>query len=135
MEWRLFEYELLSDLDTLLIDRGIKICNGAKIGYDAVIGNDVRIGNDAVIGNHVKIGKTLFIQPPRHPITYWGDDKICIGCKHYSIGEWQQHFRKIGKAEWYTDEQIEEYRVLIDMIASIHPQWNEYYKSHQNNEQ
>ena len=55
---------------------------------------------------------------------YWGENKINIGCKKYSIDEWKKHFKSIGKSEGYTPEEIEEYREYIEFIAKIHKTWN-----------
>lgn len=58
-----------------------------------------------------------------HAISYWGENKIQIGCKVYSIEEWQNNFLKIGKAENYSDSQIKEYKSYIDIIAELHKNW------------
>ena len=60
----------------------------------------------------------LVIQYPN-----WGEDVIQIGCKRYTISEWQKHFRIIGEAEGYSPEQMEEYKGYIDLIATMHKTW------------
>lgn len=52
-----------------------------------------------------------------------GEDVIQIGCKRYTISEWQKHFRIIGEAEGYSPEQMEEYKGYIDLIAAMHKTW------------
>lgn len=46
-----------------------------------------------------------------------------LGCKRYTISEWQKHFRKIGEAKGYSTEQMEEYKGYIDLIATMHKTW------------
>ena len=49
--------------------------------------------------------------------------ELGYGCKRYTISEWQKHFRKIGEAEGYSPEQMEEYKGYIDLIAAMHKTW------------
>lgn len=76
------------------------------------------------LGEGCKVPKSLFISTSRHSVSYWGYDAIQIGCKKYTISEWQKHFREIGKAEDYSEEQIDEYGFYIDLIAKLHGRWN-----------
>ncbi len=63
-------------------------------------------------------------RPPSTPFHTGGYDAIQIGCKKYTISDWQKHFREIGKAEDYSEEQIDEYGSYIDLIAKLHGRWN-----------
>ena len=97
--WTPFQYNELSELAAEFEARNI------KLGY----GCDVP--------------KSLFISASRHAVSYWGEDVIQIGCKRYTISEWQKHFRKIGEATGYSTEQMEEYKGYIDLIATMHKTW------------
>lgn len=97
--WTPFQYNELSELATEFEARNI------KLGY----GCDVP--------------KSLFISASRHAVSYWGEDVIQIGCKRYTISEWQKHFRKIGEDKGYSTEQMEEYKGYIDLIATMHKTW------------
>ena len=110
--------------DNALIGRAANIFEGA------VIGKGVRIGDWAVVGDGLHIDRSLLLLSTRHSITYWGEDAICIGCQKHTISEWKRHYRLIGKMNKYTADQVDEYSALIDMIAFIHPAWNEYFLSH-----
>ena len=76
------------------------------------------------LGEGCKVPKSLFISASQHSVSYWGYDAIQIGCKKHTISEWQKHFREIGKAEDYSEEQIDEYGFYIDLIAKLHGRWN-----------
>ena len=97
--WTPFQYNGLSELSSEFEARNIKLGDGCDVP------------------------KLLFISASRHTVSYWGEDVIQIGCKRYTISEWQKHFRKIGEAEGYSPEQMEEYKGYIDLIAAMHKTW------------
>lgn len=103
--WTPFQYNELSELAAEFEARNI------KLGYGCTLG----AGCD--------VPKSLFISASRHAVSYWGEDVIQIGCKRYTISEWQKHFRKIGEDKGYSTEQMEEYKGYIDLIATMHKTW------------
>lgn len=136
--WVLFEYDVLSDLAhefsirNIRIGNGCKLGNDCKLGYDCELGDGCKLGNDCELGygcklgdscklgNGCKVKHTLCIHASRHTITYWGCDAIQIGCKQYTIFEWLSNYENIGRSNNYSDKEIEEYWMYIDMIKHIH---------------
>ena len=116
--WTPFQYNELSELTKEFVSRNI------KLGYECKLGDECELGAGCKLGNNEIAPKALFINASRHTVSYWGDEVIQIGCKRFSISEWQQHFQKIGKAENYTSDQIEEYKGYIDLIAAMHKTWS-----------
>ena len=112
--WTPFQYNELSELSSEFEARNIKLGYGCKLGYEC------KLGNGCELGNRCDVPKSLFISASRHTVSYWGEDVIQIGCKRYTISEWQKHFRKIGEAKGYSPEQMEEYKGYIDLIATMH---------------
>ena len=112
--WVLFEYDVLSDLAHEFSIRNI------RIGNDCQLGNDCKLGDGCKLGNGCKVKHTLCIHASRHTITYWGCDAIQIGCKQYTISKWLSNYEKIGRSNNYSDKEIEEYWMYIDMIKHIH---------------
>ena len=110
--WVSFQYTNISELEEEFAQRGIEVGNGCELGYGCKL------------GDYCKVPKSLFISASRHSVSYWGYDAIQIGCKKHTISEWQKHFREIGKAEGYSEEQINEYGSYIDLIAKLHGRWN-----------
>ena len=104
--WVSFQYTNISELEEEFAQRGIEVGDGCELG------------------NYCKVPKSLFISASRHSVSYWGYDAIQIGCKKHTISEWQKHFREIGKAAGYSEEQIDEYGFYIDLIAKLHGRWN-----------
>ena len=133
--WTPFQYNELSELAAEFEARNIKLGDGCKLGNLCELGNGCELGDGCKLGNLCELGngcklgdgcdvpKSLFISASRHTVSYWGEDVIQIGCKRYTISEWQNHFRKIGEAEGYSTEQMEEYKGYIDLIAAMHKTW------------
>lgn len=111
--------------DGVSIGNGISIGNGVSIGNGARIGDLVRIGNGATISHEATIGdgvepKIFYLVGTRHPVSYWGEDRIDIGCEVHTIAEWLERFQEIGNCHRYTAEQIQEYESYIRFIAAVH---------------
>ena len=145
--WTPFQYNELSELSSEFEARNIKLgdgcelgngcelgdgcklgdrCklgDGCKLGYGCKLGDGCELGDGCKLGDECDVPKSLFISASRHTVSYWGEDVIQIGCKRYTISEWQKHFRKIGEAEGYSPEQMEEYKGYIDLIAAMHKTW------------
>ena len=127
--WTPFQYNELSELAAEFEARNIKLGDRCELGYGCELGDGCKLGDGCELGNGCKLGdgcdvpKSLFISASRHTVSYWGEDVIQIGCKRYTISEWQKHFRIIGEAEGYSPEQMEEYKGYIDLIAAMHKTW------------
>ena len=121
--WTPFQYNELSELAAEFEARNIKLGDGCELGDGCKLGDGCELGYGCELGDGCDVPKSLFISASRHTVSYWGEDVIQIGCKRYTISEWQKHFRKIGEAEGYSPEQMEEYKGYIDLIAAMHKTW------------
>ena len=63
--------------------------------------------------------KTLFINGSRHSVSWYGCDKIQIGCHRKEISWWLENYNEVGKNECYTPDQIAEYKTYIDMCKQM----------------
>ena len=122
--WVSFQYTNISELEEEFAQRGIEVGDYCNLGDGCELGYGCKLGNGCELGDGCKVPKSLFISASQHSVSYWGYDAIQIGCKKYTISEWQKHFREIGKAEDYSEEQIDEYGSYIDLIAKLHGRWN-----------
>lgn len=118
--WLLFEYNVLSDLAHEFSIRTIQMGYGCELGNGCVLGDGCELDDGCKLGNGCKVKHTLCIHASRHTITYWGCDAIQIGCKQYTIFEWLSNYENIGRSNNYSDKEIEEYWMYIDMIKHIH---------------
>ena len=121
--WTPFQYNELSELSSEFEARNIKLGNGCELGDGCKLGYGCQLGDRCELGDGCDVPKSLFISASSHTVSYWGEDVIQIGCKRCTISEWQKHFRKIGEAEGYSPEQMEEYKGYIDLIATMHKTW------------
>ena len=121
--WTPFQYNELSELSPEFEARNIKLGDGCELGDGCKLGDGCELGYGCELGDGCDVPKSLFISASRHTVSYWGEDVIQIGCKRYTISEWQKHFRIIGEAEGYSPEQMEEYKGYIDLIATMHKTW------------
>ena len=128
--WVSFQYTDISELEEEFAQRGIEVGDGCelgnycKLGKYCELGDGCELGECCELGYYCKVPKSLFISASQHSVSYWGYDAIQIGCKKHTVSEWQKHFREIGKAEGYSEEQIDEYGFYIDLIAKLHGRWN-----------
>ena len=111
--WTPFQYNELSELAAEFEARNIKLGDGCELG------DRCELGYGCKLGYRCDVPKSLFISASRHTVSYLGEDVIQIGCKRYTISEWQKHFRKIGEAEGYSPEQMEEYKGYIEDRKSV----------------
>lgn len=127
--WTPFQYNELSELSSEFEARNIKLGDGCELGNGCKLGDGCKLGYGCQLGDRCELGdgcdvpKSLFISASSHTVSYWGEDVIQIGCKRCTISEWQKHFRKIGEAEGYSPEQMEECKGYIDLIAAMHKTW------------
>jgi carbonic anhydrase/acetyltransferase-like protein (isoleucine patch superfamily) len=115
--------------DSALVGNYAKVGNFATVGDYALVGNFAKVGDYAKVGDSAKVGNSakvgdsakfksspIYIIGSKHIINYYGNEKIAIGCFVKTFEEWEKEYKLIGKANGYTDEQIEEYKVYIDLI-------------------
>jgi len=97
----------------------------AWISCSAFISDNASISGYACVYGFSNITeKTVVSETPlqisgtKHFVNMNGE-KLQIGYHLYSIEYWKAHFKKIGKAENYTDEQIKEYKSYIDLAEKL----------------
>ena len=93
-------------------------------GFAWVSGNSQISGDAQISGNAWVYGDAwgtspLQIQGSRHTLTECKKGFLQIGCKCYTFEEWELHFEAIGKAEGYSEKQIQEYKLYIDLAVNL----------------
>ena len=72
-----------------------------------------------VYGN-AKFNKSpLQIQGTKHFININFDFKLQIGCKCFDLDFWKDNFKKIGESEGYSEIEILEYEMYIDLAIKL----------------
>ena len=99
LNWKKFDYELLSELSDALKKRNITIEAGAMIGAGARIGDNAMIEAGAKIGDMARIGKynSFFANNLyNYPCGAWIEEKrgemVQLGCFTRTRKEWEADF-------------------------------------------
>ena len=113
------------------IEGNAHIYDNAKIYGNSKIRGHCRICKDACVGGHAEVlglseltrgeitSTPLQIKGSLYFVNIEGDDKLRIGCQVYSIEEWEKHYRQIGLAERFSEKEITEYKLYIDLAKNI----------------
>ena len=91
----------------------------AHVEESVYVGPDARVFGDARVSGDAWVFSPLYIQGPRHALTNCKYGYIQIGCHCNTFAYWQKHYKAIGRAEGYTEEEIEQYGLFIQMFAKI----------------
>ncbi len=59
------------------------------------------------------------IKGSRHIITMLSEYNVTIGCRRNTLAWWLENYRKIGKKEGYTPEQIAEYGGYLSALSAL----------------
>jgi UDP-3-O-[3-hydroxymyristoyl] glucosamine N-acyltransferase len=111
--------------DGAFIGNGTFIAGGVSVGYGASVGKGVSIGCGASIGHKASIADgikpiVINITGSRFPVSYWGEDRVDIGCQSRSIDAWLNDYTDIAKKHDFTVGEVEEYHGYVEFIKSIH---------------
>ena len=95
------------------------IYGNARVYDNAWIYGDARVSGNAQVYGDAWGTSPLQIQGSRHTLTECKKGFLQIGCKVYTFEEWELHFEAIGKAEGYSENQIQEYKLYIDLAVNL----------------
>jgi UDP-3-O-[3-hydroxymyristoyl] glucosamine N-acyltransferase len=105
--------------DGARIDRSSTILDGAHIGEGAHIHPHSWIGRNAFIGDYAT-PTNIKIIGSKHQVSYWGEDRIDIGCQSRSIDGWTVGYKLLARQYGYDAGDIAEYRRYVDHIRAYH---------------
>ena len=108
-----------------MVSGNARVSDNAMVSGNArVSGNSIVSGNARVSGNSIVSGgefttSPLQIQGSNHFINESKNGYLRIGCKELTLKEWEDNFVVIGKENGYSNKQIEEYKLYIDLAISL----------------
>ena len=90
-------------------------------GYALVYGDAMVSGNAGVYGDADVSGDAWDKTPPlfhgtKHSISESKKGFLKIGCMELSFSEWKKKYKEIGKKQGYSENEIEEYGIIIMAI-------------------
>ena len=108
------------------VEKQDNLIGDAWVSGDAMVSGNARVyGNAEVYGNARVSGgqwdtSPLQIQGSKHYFNVCDVGKIRIGCILKSIDEWERDFEQVGKKQGYTEEQIREYGLYIQLAKQLY---------------
>ena len=100
-----------------------QVFGNAQVSGDAWVYGTARVYGDARVSGTAQVSgdawelSPLHILGTRHSLTHCKKGYIQIGCHCRRISTWQKRYVEIGKKEDYTDAEVEEYGLYIDLFA------------------
>ena len=89
---------------------------GGEIWGGEIWGGEIRGGE--IWGGEI-LKNILQICGSNHFVNICAYGRIQIGCYNKSFEEWQNEFEQVGKENGYTQQQIKEYKMYIDMCIQF----------------
>lgn len=99
---------------------GVTLCDCVRLGEDVTLGEGVKLGAGVTLGDDSKTftWSPLQIQGSRHLLYVAGPTIIGVGCIRESASWWRENYRAIGLKEFYTADQVEEYKAWLDIAIA-----------------
>jgi len=95
------------------------VYGNARVYGDAQVYGDAWVFGNARVSGDVWKTSPLYIQGSRHSASNVKYGSIAIGCEVHTFAEWLEQYKAIGKAAGYNEEQIEEYKAIIDLFVKV----------------
>jgi UDP-3-O-[3-hydroxymyristoyl] glucosamine N-acyltransferase len=114
-----------------IIHRSVYIEKAATIGLGTCIYPCAHIGRDSNINKHSVIGTKATIEDRSNPlivsfaesmysVSYWGEDKVAIGCQVKTIDEWLDNHKEIAKKYGFDKTRTAKYLGYLRVIKLLH---------------
>ena len=111
--------------DTAVVEASVYVGGNARVSGDAqVYGNALVYGNAWVSGNARVRGDAwettpLYIAGMKHSLSNSRHGHILIGCHEHTFAYWLDHYKAIGRAEGYSEEEIKQYGLFIELFVRV----------------
>jgi hypothetical protein len=96
-----------------------QVYGDARVSGNAWVYGDAQVSGNARVSGDAWDKSPLFIIGTRHALTNCEHGHIQIGCHCMTFKDWQEKGEEIGKREGYTPEEIEEYRLYVELFTKI----------------
>ena len=101
------------------LQQGAWVSGNAKVYGDAQVSGDAKVSGNAQVYGDAWEFSPLQIQGTKHYFNICKIGYIKIGCIEKSIDDWEKQFEQIGKEKGYTKEQINEYKLYIQLAKKL----------------
>ena len=95
------------------------VSGNARVYGDAQVSGNARVYGDAQVSGDAWEKSPLQIQGTKHFINFCTKGKLKIGCHELEINVWVEKFESIGKENGYTEAEIKEYGLYIQLAKEL----------------
>ena len=95
------------------------VYGNACVSGEARVSGNARVSGDAWVSGNAWETSPLQIQGSRHFVAECKKGYLKIGCKEFSFEAWNENLKTIGKEQGYTEQQIKEYGLYIDLAIKL----------------
>lgn len=95
-----------------------------RIGECCFLGSGAKLGEQCELFSHSRLADNANFQTtPAHftgsraVVSHAGRRQIVIGCELRTVDDWLANYEAIGRAHGYSEEEIQEYRKLIQWVS------------------
>ena len=91
----------------------------AQVFGDAWVSGDARVYGDARVFGGAWKTSPLYAQGSKHCASNASYGSIAIGCEIHTFAVWLTNYEAIGRKNGYTEDQIKEYKAIIDLFVKV----------------
>ena len=113
---------------TAFIGRNAVVCGQARVRGEAIVYGYARICGEAEVCEQANVVNGVWRRSPLqiggtlHWVSESAPGVLRIGCSEHTVSEWLEQGESIGREHNYTDEQIAEYRLYVELFAALEQQ-------------
>ena len=96
-----------------------RVYGDAQVYGDAWVSGDARVYGDAQVYGDAWDKSPTQIQGTKHFINVSRKGYIKIGCQEFEFSYWKKNFKDIGKQAGYSNSEIKEYGLYIELIIKL----------------
>jgi len=128
-------YSIIDDAvvieNNVTIEAYVHLREGVRVKSYACIEESVMIYPNTVVNERVIIHKgiqidrglfiekdPIFIKGSKHPLFWFDDTRVQIGCNTFHIDVWLSKYREHGELNEYSEKEIEEYHDYLKLLKA-----------------
>jgi len=96
-----------------------QVYGDARVYGDAWVSGDARVYGDAQVYGDAWKFSPLQIQGSRHFVNECKKGYLKIGCFEMTFAEWKLQYKNIGAGNGYSESEINEYGLYIDLAIKL----------------
>ena len=101
------------------IEKEENISGNAWVSGDAQVYGNAQVSGDAQVYGDAWEQSPIQIKGTKHFVNECKKGYLKIGCTEHTFKYWKDNFEAIGKKENYSDKQIKEYGLYIDLAINL----------------